>query len=153
MKKNRSVLFYCCLALLFSFVSVFQTPLIHAQTRVSDKDVEALMKNLKEDSKSFRSNFETALKKSAIRRTSQEKDAKEIVSSFEKQMDSMLSEFKKTKRGDVAVVTAIGSAQEIDRLLHNLQLDPKTVSEWQKIRSELDRVSNAFGINAHYSRS
>ena len=153
MKKNRSVLFYCCLALLFSFVSVFQTPLIHAQTRVSDKDVEALMKNLKEDSKSFRSNFETALKKSAIRRTSQEKDAKEIVSSFEKQMDSMLSEFKKTKRGDVAVETAIGSAQEIDRLLRNLQLDPKTVSEWQKIRSELDRVSNAFGINAHYSRS
>jgi uncharacterized membrane protein len=152
-KKNRSVLFYCCLALLFSFVSVFQTPLIHAQTRVSDKDVEALMKNLKEDSKSFRSNFETALKKSAIRRTSQEKDAKEIVSSFEKQMDSMLSEFKKTKRGDVAVETAIGSAQEIDRLLRNLQLDPKTVSEWQKIRSELDRVSNAFGINAHYSRS
>jgi len=152
-KKNRSVLFYCCLALLFSFVSVFQTPLIHAQTRVSDKDVEALMKNLKEDSKSFRSNFETALKKSAIRRTSQEKDAKEIVSSFEKQMDSMLSEFKKTKRGDVDVETAIGSAQEIDRLLHNLQLDPKTVSEWQKIRSELDRVSNAFGINAHYSRS
>ena len=153
MKKNRSVLFYCCLALLFSWMSVFQTPLIHAQTRVSDKDVEALMKNLKEDSKSFRSNFESALKKSAIRRTSQEKDAKEMVSSFEKQMDSMLSEFKKTKRGDVAVETAIGSAQEIDRLLHNLQLDPKTVSEWQKIRSELDRVSNAFGINAHYSRS
>ena len=151
MKKNRSVLFYCCLALLFSFVSVFQTPLIHAQTRVSDKDVEALMKNLKEDSKSFRENLDTALKKSAIRRTSQEKDVKGLVASFEKQTDSMFSDFRKTKRGDVAVETTIGSAQEIERLIYNLQLDPKTLSEWQKIRTELERVSSAFGINAPYS--
>jgi hypothetical protein len=150
-KKNRSALFYCCLALFFGLVSIFQSPVIHAQTRVSDKDVEALMKNLKEDSKSFRSNFEAALKKSAIRRTSQEKDARSLISSFEKQTDSLLSDFKKTKKGDVAIETTISSAQQIDKLIYNLQLDAKTTSEWEKIRTELDRVSSAFGINAHYS--
>jgi hypothetical protein len=152
MKKTRSAAFYCCLALLVSLASIVQTPGLHAQSRVSDKDVEALMKNLKDDSKSFRSNFETALKKSAIRRTSQEKEAKDLVSSFEKQTDSMLSDFKKTKKGDVAVENTISSAQQIERLIYNLQLDPKTTTEWEKIRSELDRVSSAFGINAHYSR-
>jgi len=110
------------------------------------------MKNLKEDSKSFRENFDAALKKSDIRRTSQEKDAKGLIASFEKQTDSMFSEFKKTKKGDVAVETTISNAQEIERLLHTLQLDAKTTAEWEKIRSELDRVSSAFGINAHYSR-
>lgn len=151
MRKNHSALFYCCLAVLAGLMSL-SPAFVHAQKRVSDKDVEALMKNLKEDSKSFRENLDTALKKSAIRRTSQEKDVKGLVSSFEKQTDSMFSEFKKTKRGDVAVETTIGSAQEIERIIYNLQLDSKTLSEWQKIRSELERVSSAFGINATYER-
>ncbi|HLH33758.1 MAG TPA: hypothetical protein VKX41_03735 [Alloacidobacterium sp.] len=152
MKKSRSALFHCCFALLFGLMSLSQAPVLHAQGRVSDKDVEALMKNLKEDSKSFRENFDAALKKSAIRRTSQEKDAKGLVASFEKQTDSMFSEFKKSRRGDVAVETTIGSAQEIERLIYNLQLDSKTLSQWEKIRAELDRVSSAFGIHAPYSR-
>src|ERR1700743_448060 len=129
MKKNRSALLYCCFSLLFSLVSIFQAPALHAQKRVSDKDVEALMKNLKEDSKSFRENFDAALKKSAIRRTSQEKDAKGLVANFEKQTDALLSDFKKTKKGDVAVESTISNAQEIERLIYNMQLDAKTLSE------------------------
>lgn len=150
MKKNHSALFYCCVGVLAGLMSISPVSALHAQKRVSDKDVEALMKNLKEDSKSFRENLDAALKKSAIRKTSQEKDVKGLVASFEKQTDSMFSEFKKTKRGDVAVETTIGSAQEIERLIYNLQLDAKTISEWQKIRAELDRVSSAFGISAPY---
>ncbi len=152
MKKTHSALFHCCIAVLVGLMSLASAPALHAQKRVSDKDVEALMKNLKEDSKSFRENFDAALKKSAIRRTSQEKDAKSLVSSFEKQTDSMFSGFKKTKRGDVAVESTISNAQEIERLIYNLQLDSKTISQWEKIRSELDRVSSAFGINVPYSR-
>jgi len=152
MKKKHSALFYCCAAILVGLMSLTPTPVLHAQKRVSDKDVEALMKNLKEDSKSFRENFDAALKKSDIRRTSQEKDAKGLIANFEKQTDSMFSEFKKTKKGDVAVENTISNAQEIERLIHTLQLDAKTTAEWEKIRSELDRVSSAFGINAHYSR-
>jgi len=151
MRKNHSALFYCCAAILVGLMSLTPTPVLHAQKRVSDKDVEALMKNLKEDSKSFRENFDAALKKSDIRRTSQEKDAKGLIASFEKQTDAMFSEFKKTKKGDVAVENTISNAQEIERLLHTLQLDAKTTAEWEKIRSELERVSSAFGINAHYS--
>jgi hypothetical protein len=152
MKKIHSAMFYCFIAIFAGSISISPAPVMHAQKRVSDKDVEALMKNLKDDSKSFRENFDAALKKSAIRRTSQEKDAKGLVASFEKQTDSMLSDFKKTKRGDVAVETTIGNAQEIERLIYNLQLDAKTLSEWEKIRAELDRVSSAFGINVPYSR-
>jgi lipoate-protein ligase A len=152
MKKSHSALFYCGIVVLVGLMSFSQPAVLHAQSRVSDKDVEALMKNLKEDSKSFRENFDAALKKSAIRRTSQEKDAKGLIASFEKQTDSMFNEFKKTKKGDVAVETTISSAQEIERLIYNLQLDSKTLSQWEKIRSELERVSSAFGINAPYSR-
>ena|ERR1700750_880853 len=151
MKKNHSALFYCCIAVLTGVMSISPASVLHAQKRVNDHDVEALMKNLKEDSKSFRENFDEALKKSSIRRTSQEKDAKGLMAAFEKQTNSMLSDFKKTKKGEVAVETTISSAQALEKLIYNLQLDTKTLSEWQKIRAELERVSSAFGIHATYN--
>lgn len=150
MKKSRNTLF-CCVAILAGLLSLVRTPALNAQTRLNDRDVEALMRNLRDDAKDFRPKFESALKKSTIRKTSQEKDAKGLVSNFEKQTDSMLKEFKKTKKGDVAVETTLNNAQQIDRLIYSLQLGPQLTSQWQKIRTELDNVSNAFGITVHSS--
>jgi hypothetical protein len=56
----------------------------YAQERLSDKDVETQMKNLKEDSKKFRSSFNSAIGKSTVRKTSREKDAKALVERFGK---------------------------------------------------------------------
>src|SRR5262245_19145503 len=102
MKKSHYTLLYCCIEILFVLMSLTSPLSLNTQKCVSYKDIEDMMKNMKEASMSFRENFDNALKKSAIRRTSQEKDAKGLISSFEKQTDSMFSEFKKTKRGDVA---------------------------------------------------
>jgi single-stranded DNA-specific DHH superfamily exonuclease len=122
------------------------SPPLNAQRRLNDKDVEAMMQNLRDDAKDFRPKFESALKKSTIRKTSQEKDAKSLISNFEKQTDAMFKEFKKSKKGDVAVETTLNNAQQIDKLLYSLQIGPQIDSQWAKIRSELDRVSSAFGI-------
>ena len=68
---------------------------VRAQSRMSDKDVEATMKNLTEDAKSFRSAFDSSVEKSTIRKTSREKDAKAQVKSFEDQTETLLNQFKK----------------------------------------------------------
>jgi hypothetical protein len=41
-----------------------------AQGRLSDKDLQRLMQNLKDDAQPFRQSFANALKKSTIRKTS-----------------------------------------------------------------------------------
>jgi hypothetical protein len=69
-----------------------------AQTRLSDKDVLQYMNNLKHDGKKFRSSFDSALSKSTIRKTTQEKDAKTLAQNFEKQTNSMYGKFKKTTK-------------------------------------------------------
>ena len=56
-----------------------------AQGRLSDKDLQRLMQNLKDDAQPFRQSFANALKKSTIRKTSQEKDARMLADSFAKQ--------------------------------------------------------------------
>lgn len=152
MNKSRSALFSCCFAIFLALAGAFYPPQLYAQ-RVSDKDIENMMRNLRDDAKAFRPNFESALKKSVIRKTSQEKDARSLVTSFEKQTDAMLSEFKKTKKGDVAIETTLDNARQIDKLLSGLQLEPQLISRWQKVQLELNQVANAFGITTHYGRS
>ena len=69
----------------------------NAQSRVSDKDVEALMNNLRDDAYSFRARFSDAVKHSTIRKTSREKDANNLVEQFENQTQTMLDNFKHKK--------------------------------------------------------
>jgi single-stranded DNA-specific DHH superfamily exonuclease len=149
MKRTRKAFFYYGVTILIGLMSICSSPRLNAQKRLNDKDVEAMMRNLRDDAKDFRPKFESALKKSTIRKTSQEKDAKSMVVTFEKQADAMLSEFKKSKKGDVAVETTLNNAQEIDRMIYSLQLSPQITSQWEKLRTELDRLSSAFGITVH----
>ncbi|HZU10114.1 MAG TPA: hypothetical protein VFA02_09425 [Pseudacidobacterium sp.] len=127
-------------------LATFAAPTLHAQ-RVSDRDVEAMMRNLHEDAKTFRAGFDEELKKSTIRKTSQEKDARKLAEDFEKQTGEMLGEFRKTKKGDVAVENTMNSAEELGRIVERIQVSPRVASQWEKVRAELAQVSSAFGIH------
>ena len=74
-----------------------------AQGRLSDKDIEHLMQNLKDDAQPFRQSFANALKKSTIRKTSREKDAKALADTFAKQTQGALETFKHHHKAEQAV--------------------------------------------------
>jgi hypothetical protein len=122
------------------------TPLARAQGRINDKDLETLMRNLKEDAKSFRPVFTSALKKSTIRKTSQEKDAASLANRFEKQTEAMLNRFKSTKKADNELSVVRSSADQLSQIVRSMNLGPKTNSRWDKIEAELQQISGAFGI-------
>ena len=102
MHSNRN--FLSCFGTVIAFGFLVLTQVVVAQSttptpnRLSDKDLESVMSNLKADAKAFRPRFDSAIKKSSIRKTSQAKDAMNLASTFEKQTSSALNEFKKTKR-------------------------------------------------------
>jgi hypothetical protein len=128
--------------LVFSHVVIAQstTP---TPNRLSDKDLETVMSNQKADAKAFRPRFDSAIKKSSIRKTSQAKDAMNLASTFEKQASSALNEFKKTKKGD-SFPAMLTTASQIEKIMTDLKIDPQTTG-WDKIRTDLNQVSNAFG--------
>ncbi|HUB01934.1 MAG TPA: hypothetical protein VL983_04590 [Terriglobales bacterium] len=121
------------------------TPSASAQNRLSDKDIEALMNNLKNDTHSFRPQFNNAVHKSIIRKTSREKDAKTLVLNFENQTKGLLENFKKTRKG-TELPAVLSTSDQIDKLINELKLDTNITSRWQKIRAELTQLSSAFGI-------
>ena len=121
-----------------------------AQGRLSDKDLQRLMENLKDDSQPFRQSFTNALKKSTIRKTSQEKDARALADTFAKQANNALNTFKHHQKADAAVGALVSTAAQIDPLVYSLQLDPQTTSRWERLRTELHQIAQAFGIPEPY---
>ncbi|MDQ2842784.1 MAG: hypothetical protein M3Y72_17445 [Acidobacteriota bacterium] len=121
--------------------------LVCAQGRIGDEDLESLMRNLHEDAKSFRPVFAAAIHSSTIRKTSREKDAKDLATRFEKQTNAMLKQFKQSRKADTSLPPVRSTAQKIAGLVHSLNLGPQTASRWSRIEAELQQISAAFGIS------
>jgi DUF3011 family protein len=122
-----------------------------AQGRLSDKDIENLMGNVKDDVKSFRPMFNSAIGKSSIRKTSREKDAKNLVAGLKKKTEAMRDTFRRTKKAEGNVRDVVATAQQIDDLVYGLRLNPQTTSQWEKVRGEIAQVSAAFGVREPFS--
>lgn len=144
--RNRDFYFgatFCLFVCLFSYV-----PQVTAQARMSDKDVVNMMKNLVQDTKQFQSLFNSAISKSAIRKTSQEKDAKAVVQSFRNQAQNMLQVFQSKKKADTTLPIVLDSSQKIDKWLVDVPLSKTVMNQWAKVKSELSTLSEQFNIAA-----
>ena len=115
-----------------------------AQDRLSDKDVANMMNNLKNDAKNFRPVWNRALSKSAIRKTSREKDARNLAAQFQNQTEGMLRQFQSNKTADQSLPLVQQTARSIEQVKSDVSLGPTVDSQWTKIRTELDQIAQAF---------
>jgi hypothetical protein len=132
---------------LFGLCSSLSISTVYGQAKMSDKDLESLMRNLRDDAKAFRSPFSSALKKSAIRKTSQAKDAENLAELFEKQSEALLNDFKETKKANTEINALEISAQRLGKVIRTNQLGSDVTTRWNKIETEMQQVLSAFGIS------
>jgi hypothetical protein len=131
-----------------TIVMTLAPPFVRGQSRMSDKDIEETMQNLKNDAKNFESSFNSAIGKSTLRKTSQEKDAKALVKTFAQETNSMHSVFKSSKKTDTSLPGVLGNAQKIDKLLADVPLGENVTSRWSRVKSELNTLASAFNMPA-----
>ncbi len=124
----------------------FMGGVVAAQTRVHDKDIETMMKNLNEDAKKFKTSFNSGIGKTTIRKTSREKESKSLVQRFEQQTAGMLNQFKQNKKADSQIKLVFRSAEQINQLLDEVSLDKQTVSAWEKVQEELNLLKKSLGV-------
>jgi Sec-independent protein translocase protein TatA len=120
-----------------------------AQDRMSDKDVESLMKNLKEDSKTFQSAFNSSISHSTIRKTSQEKEYKATVQQYRNQVDQMLDTFQDKRQATDTLPTVMSTAGQIDGIFKNVQLGGSAKSTWAKCKREMNMLATQFNMPGH----
>jgi hypothetical protein len=134
------ILSFSILALLLA-TAAFSTA---AQDRLSDKDVANMMNNLKNDAKNFRQVWNHALSKSTIRKTSREKDARNLGAQFQNQTQGMLRQFQSNKTVDTSLPLVQQTARNIEQVKSDVSLGPVVDQQWIKIRTELDQIAQAF---------
>jgi hypothetical protein len=134
------ILSFSILALLLA-TATFSTA---AQDRLSDKDVANMMNNLKNDAKNFRQVWNHALSKSTIRKTSREKDARNLGTQFQNQTQGMLRQFQSNKTVDTSLPLVQQTARNIEQVKSDVSLGPVVDQQWIKIRTELDQIAQAF---------
>jgi hypothetical protein len=144
--RNRA---FCFGVMLCLFVCLFFcVAQASAQARMTDKDIVNVMKNLVQDTKQFQSLFNSAISKSTIRKTSQEKDAKAVVQGFRNQTQNMLQVFQSKKKADTTLPTVLDSSQKIDKWLADVPLNSSVTQQWAKVKAELSTLSDQFNIAA-----
>jgi hypothetical protein len=124
-----------------------------AQSRLNDKDLTRLMQNVRDDAEPFRHSFANALKKSTIRGTSREKDARGLADTFARQAQRALETFKHRREAESEVSAMVGTAEQIDAQVYSLKLNSAVTSQWEKLRTELRQVTRAFGVQEPYFQS
>jgi FtsZ-interacting cell division protein ZipA len=133
-------------AMVVLLLSAFWGAPARAQSRIDDKDLARLMQNVKDDAQPFRKSFANALKKSTIRGTSQEKDARGLADTFAKQSQQALETFQHKRKAEDQVAAMVDTAGQIDRLVNHLNLFPTVGTQWEKLNTELQQVAKAFGV-------
>ena len=133
-------------ALAALMIALLLVPASFAQDRMSDHDIENVMKNLKEDSKRFQSAFNSSIGHSTIRKTSQEKDAKGTVQTFRNQTEHMLDVFQDKHKADDTLPLVMATAKQVDGILGTVQLNGATMSTWAKCKSELHILGVQFNL-------
>lgn len=141
---SRLLLSSCSLVLLL--LLGFGSTVALTQERMSDKDVDNGLKNMLDDAKKFRSSFNSAVGKSAIRKTSQEKDAKNLVEQFQKQAEGTFKQFQKDKTAGPGLSTLRSSADQIDHVLSTTAMGTNVTDQWARVKTELGLLSGAFGM-------
>ena len=124
-----------------------------AQSRLNEKDLTRLMQNVRDAAEPFRHSFAHALQKSAIRGTSREKDARELADTFAGQAQRASETFKHKRKAESEVAAMAGTAEQIDALVSSLKLNSAVTSQWEKLRTELHQVAQAFGVPESYLQS
>ena len=136
----------CSLALLTA-------PFAPAQARVSDRDMVALMRNLRDDAKAFQPRFDSAVKKSAIRKTNREKDAKKRVDALVRQTENLPKRFNKDRNGTKAFSTVVDTATQVDATVNSLSLGTRTSDSWQRVRLAVNQLAAAYNMPSPFGGS
>lgn len=134
-----------CLTTTFLLISAASTlNSEHVQSRVSDGDIERLLRNLRDHSRSFQFLLQNALKRSTISRTSRAKNAEQVAESFERGSEALLNDFLRTKRGEDKLHSLQRPAQQMHTFVNTYKPGRQVTARWGRIEAELQQIRIAY---------
>jgi hypothetical protein len=139
------------------FLLIFATARVVVQGqdvpyRVSDKELERLLGQMKKDTDRFRKSVESAINKSHIRHEGRADDIKDFIKDFDKETDKLHDRFKDHKSVSGDVQSVLDRAAAIDRFMVSHDLRDRAQRDWATVRADLDQLAQAYNVSWDWRR-
>ncbi len=121
--------------------------------RVSDKQVERLLRNSEKAANAFRGSLDRALDRSRLDGTAREDDINQFVKEFNDATKQLRDRFDGRTSVAADVESVLNRAGRIDLFMRRHPLDRRAQSNWLKLRNELDQLSRAYNVMWDWSRT
>ena len=115
--------------------------------RVSDKEVDRLLRQIEQQSDRFRSALDSSLDKSRFDGTRREDDINRFVKEFYEQTKALRHHFDEHKSTSADVQSVLDRAANIDSFMRRNQLrKDNAMREWSQLRGNLDELAQVYNV-------
>jgi hypothetical protein len=116
--------------------------------RVTDQEVERILKQIEQQSDRFRSALDSSLDKSRFNGTREEDDVNRFVKEFYEQTKTLREHFDHHKSTSADVQSVLDRAASIDSFLRRNRLRKNNaVREWERLRVNLDELARVYNVS------
>ena len=142
------VAFLCvCSALL---VTITKGQVVGQPYRLSDKDVEKIIRRIEQQSDHFRSSLDSALDKSRFNGSNREDDINSFVKDFYQETKKLRDRFDHHKSTAPDVESVLDRAARIDDFMRRYPLSSRAQEDWSTLKSYLDELATAYNVSWHW---
>lgn len=115
--------------------------------RVSDREVERILRRIEQQSDRFRSALDSSLDKSRLDGSREEDDINRFVKEFYEQTKTLRDHFKDHKSTTADVQSVLDRAASIDSFMRRNRLrNNNAMREWDRLRGNLDELARIYNV-------
>jgi hypothetical protein len=115
--------------------------------RLSDKDVEKIIRRIEQQSDHFRSSLDAALDKSRLDGTNREDDINSFVKEFYQQTKTLRDKFNDRKSTALDVQSVLERAARIESFMRRHRLSSRAQDDWSTLKVALDELAAAYSVS------
>ncbi len=119
--------------------------------RLTDQQVEQIIRRVETNADRFRSSLDGALDNSRLDGTRREDNINEFIRSFESATDRLRERFDNRNSVAADVQAVLDSATRIDGFLQRNQLNARVGSDWSVLRTDLNTLADAYNVRADWN--
>ena len=124
------------------------TPVGGIPYRVSDREVETILKRIEQQSDRFRSALDSSLDKSRFNGSREEDDINRFVKEFYEDTKKLRDHFDHHKSTSADVQSVLDRAASIDSFMSRNRLrKEKALREWTQLRGNLDELAQVYNVS------
>ena len=135
-----------CSALLLT-ITTTKAQVIGQPYRISDKEVEKIIRRIEQQSDRFRSSLDSALDKSRFNGTRREDDINSFIKDFYEQTKRLRHQFDSHKSAAPDVEAVLNRAARIDEFMSRNRLSSKAQDDWSTLKTYLDGLASAYNVS------